>query len=268
MPAASRGPRAVLRAARVVGHLFAGLGTVLFVFPWVTIAARRRRVQLWSARLLRLLGVERHTTGNLAALREGNRLLVANHVSWVDVFVLDAVHATCFVAKSEIRRWPLIGTLVAGVGTLFIERGRRTDTRRIKEMMREALDRGDLVGVFPEGTTTDGSKVLPFHVSLLQAVVDSRGAVVPVAIRYRSDSGGRSDAVAYTGDTTFVQSFWQIIGERRIRAEVVVLDALPAAGSNRRDLARAAEELIRTALAPAPAETPPGRPDDPRAARQ
>jgi 1-acyl-sn-glycerol-3-phosphate acyltransferase len=254
----------VARAARASAHVLAGLSTVLVRFPRLALRAREARIRTWSARLLRILGVQRRVSGDAAALARPGRLLVANHVSWLDIFVIDAIHPACFVAKSEIRRWPVAGTLAARVGTLFIERGRRRDTHRVNGAIRAALDAGQLVGVFPESTTTDGSRLLHFHGSLLQAIADGGGALIPVAIRYSDAAGGRSDAAAYAGDTGFLESFWRIAGERRTVAEIVVLPEIPAGGANRRDLARAAESAIRTALGLPGPERRPGRPHDPR----
>jgi 1-acyl-sn-glycerol-3-phosphate acyltransferase len=253
----------VRRVARATAHLVSGLATIRRAFPRTGRKGRRRLIRRWSARLLALLGVERRTLGDATLLAQAGRLLVANHVSWLDIFVINATHPARFVAKSEIRRWPAIGALVAGVGTLFIERGRRRDTHRINEQLREALTAGELVALFPEGTTSDGSRVLAFHGSLLQAAIDAGGAVVPVAIRYRDAAGRRSSAAPYVGETTFLRSLLAIVAERRTIAEIEILPPLEAAGRTRRELAREAQALIRTALetaagATAP-ETRPGR---------
>lgn len=242
----------------MVVHLLAGLATVLVLFPFWRPARRVRRIRGWSIGLLRRLGVERRGDRFLAAAESRNRLLVANHVSWLDIFVLNAIHPARFVAKAEIRGWPLIGSLVAGVGTLFIERSLRRDAHRISRAMADAMREGDLVAVFPEGTTSEGRSVRHFHASLLQPVVDTHGAVLPVAIAYRTPEGALSDAVTFVGNTTFVQSFWRIIGTRRIYAEVHFLPEIPAgADARRRDLATAAETAIRTALANAAGESGP-----------
>ena len=118
-------------------------------------------------------------------------LVVANHVSWLDIFALHAVGPVRFIAKAEIERWPVLGGLVRGVGTLFIERARRHDTHRVNQEIARALAAGDIVAVFPEGTTTDGTALLPFKGSLLQPIIDAQGHVQPVAIRYRDADGIR-----------------------------------------------------------------------------
>ena len=236
------------RAGEAALHLFAGLRTLAIGFPRATPRGRRRLIRRWSSRLLRLLGVELRVSGYPQGLAAPRRLMLSNHVSWLDVFVINAIHPARFVAKAEIRRWPLVGRLVAGVGTLFIERSRRRDTHRMNRALCAAIEAGELVAVFPEGTTTDGSRMLRFHGSLLQSVIDAEGQVVPVAIRYRTPRGERSGAAAYDGDVSFLRSLWRIVAERRVIAEAIVLEPLAAAGRTRRELAADTQALIRTAL--------------------
>jgi 1-acyl-sn-glycerol-3-phosphate acyltransferase len=140
------------------------------------------------------------------------------------------------------------GRLVRGAGTLFVERARRRDTHRVNRTVADALAAGDVVAVFPEGTTSDGASVLPFKSSLLQPIVDAAGHVQPLALRYRDAQGARTTAAAYVGDDPFMASFWRVCGEQRLVVEVVPLAPIGAAGHHRRTLARNAEHAIRTAL--------------------
>ena len=258
MKARVSAPRRAARAMRTVLHLFEGLATTVVVFPWLSAESRRHRVRHWSARLLRMLAVEVRMVG---ALHDGgNVLIVANHVSWLDIFVLNSVQPMRFVAKSELARWPLLGRLVRDVGTLFVERSRRHDAHRVTIEAHEALASGDVVAIFPEGTTTDGTRLLPFKSSLLQPIVNAQGALQPVAMRYRAPDGSPSTAAAYAGDTTFFASFWRICGERRIAVDLILPPALPAQGRHRRELASSAEVAIREALGlPAPGKTGSGK---------
>ena len=241
-----RAARRGWRTVRMTLHLAAGLATTVFVFPLVSADGRRARIRKWSARLLRILSVDVRMAGALPP--RGNLLVVANHVSWLDIFVLNAIGPMRFVAKAELARWPAIGRLIRNVGTLFVERARRRDAHRVGDETRDALAAGDIVAVFPEGTTTDGSTVLPFKSSLLQPIVDAKGALQPIAFRYRGPDGRASSAAAYAGDTTFLESFWSICGERSLVVELFVAEALPAAERRRHDLAREAEMAIREAL--------------------
>jgi 1-acyl-sn-glycerol-3-phosphate acyltransferase len=224
------------------------LSTVLFRFPSLDAHARRARVRAWSRRLLHLLNIDIRMTGTLA---HPNVLVVANHVSWLDIFSLHAVGPVRFIAKSEIARWPVVGRLVRGVGTLFIERARRHDTHRVNREVARAIAEGDTVAVFPEGTVTNGMKLLPFKGSLLQPIIDAAGHVQPVAVRYRTRAGDASPATAYH-DTNFLGSLWRICGESVLVVEVTATPPLPAQGKHRRELAIEAEGAIRAALGLAP----------------
>jgi 1-acyl-sn-glycerol-3-phosphate acyltransferase len=182
---------------------------------------------------------------------------VANHVSWLDIFVLNSIHPVRFVAKAELARWPVVGKMLRRVGTLFVERARKRDARRVNHGASEALARGDVVAVFPEGTTSDGTDVLPFKSSLLQPIVDANGHVQPVAIRYRESSGEISVLPAYVGNLTLLASLWRITSARSLMVDLHAPPMLPAETFHRRDLARAAESAIRAALeAPAGATGP------------
>lgn len=218
----------------------------------------------WCQRLLRLLRVEARVHGTLDG-GSGNLLIVANHVSWLDIFVLNAFQPARFVAKAELAQWPLIGRMIRDAGTIFIERARKTDTHRAGRQTADVLAGGEVVVVFPEGTTSDGSVVLKFHGSLLQPIVEAEGHVLPVAIRYQDPLGERSLATEYVGDTTFMQSFWRICGERRLAVDLQATPRLHAMATHRRELARAAENAIRTALASPGGARAPGRHDDPPA---
>jgi len=134
-------------------------------------------------------------------------------------------------------------------GTLFIERTKRRDTRRVNNHVAAVLAGGDVVAIFPEGTTTDGLDMLPFKSSLLQPIVEAQGHVQPVAIRYRAPDGALSVAPAYVGETSFAESFWHVCGVRALTVELIVTAALPARDGHRRHLARDAESAIRTVLA-------------------
>jgi 1-acyl-sn-glycerol-3-phosphate acyltransferase len=246
----------------MTAHLFHGLATIWFVFPSLDAHARRARIRSWSRRLLHLMSIDIRIHG---ALVHPNVLVVANHVSWLDIFALHAVGPVRFIAKSEIARWPLLGRLVRGVGTLFVERARRHDTHRVNQEIAQALTDGDIVAVFPEGTVTDGSELLPFKGSLLQPIIDTRGRVQPVALRYRTPDGRASTVPAYTGDTTFLGSFWRICGARSLVVDMQAIAPLAAEGKHRRELAREAETAIRAALALPASGSVPGRRADPAA---
>jgi 1-acyl-sn-glycerol-3-phosphate acyltransferase len=181
-------------------------------------------------------------------------MLLANHVSWIDVFAIHASVPSCFVAKAEIRDWPLLGTLVTRVGTLYIERGRRQAVASMNRRVGERLLRGETVAVFPEGTTTDGRSLLPFHSNLVAPAKEAGAECWPVALRY-SESGEHSIAAAFIGDIGLLASLWRILVARRLQIEVAFLEPVPAVGErDRHHIAEAAAERIAAWLdLPAPA---------------
>lgn len=262
-PAPTPLPLRVYRWTRATAHVLEGIATTTLVFPLVGMQRRRAITAAWSRRLLRILRIEARVHGEPTTGIGSNMLIVANHVSWLDIFVLNALHPARFVAKSELGRWPVVGRLVTGAGTLYIDRTRRHDTRKVNRHAADVLARGDVVAVFPEGTTSDGRDVLPFHGSLLQPIVDAQGHVQPIAIRYVHHQGGVNDAPAYVDGVSFAKSFWRVTGERRLVVELHVASPLPAAARHRRELSREAEAAIRRALALPLRETEPGTPDDP-----
>lgn len=240
--------RAVARLARAVWHLLRGVWTVWRHFSGASAAERHAHVATWANGLLNILGVAVHWHG--APLpSQGPMLLVANHVSWLDIIVL---HAVCpqarFVSKAAVRHWPVIGRLTEAADSLFIERESKRDALRVVHHMAEALRAGDTVAVFPEGTTSDGRSVLPFHANLLQAAVVTAAPLQPLALRYTDAAGSPSLAAAYIGTTTLVQSLWAVVRASRLQVHVQPLPALDSGAADRRDLAKRLETGILSAL--------------------
>ena len=235
------------RLLRVVLHLFAGLFTCVLVFPWLDVRGREACIRRWSARLLSICGVKIHVVGAAGA---PHALVVANHVSWLDIFVINSLHPCRFVAKSEIRSWPLIGRLCAMTGTIFIARGRVREVRRIYEGLVHALQAGERVAFFPEGTTAVQGNLLPFHANLFEAAIEARVPVQPYVLRYVDAQGCFHPAAEFVGDTTFAQSMLSILRARNMTAQLQALPSIEAnASSHRRELAAAAQNSIAEALA-------------------
>lgn len=201
-------------------------------------------MQRWSAALLGILNVKLAVHGSPG---EGKTLVVANHVSWLDVYLINAVMPVRFVAKAEVRTWPGIGWLVVKTGNLFIERGKRSDTVIINRTLSGLLAAGERVAFFPEGTSTRGDKLLPFHASLFQPAVETDADVQPVALRYLTEQNSPDPIPSYAGADTFTDSLKRILTARSVYAELVLLPTV-AAGDDRRRLARTAESAIADAL--------------------
>jgi len=237
-----------VRLTRIILHLLRGLLTVGAAFPFLDPARRRNAVQRWSHALLQKLGVQLQVHGEPLRAVAQPLMLVANHVSWLDIFAINAVMPVRFVAKSEVRAWPAIGWLSARTGTLFLERTRRRDTARINDLVADAMRAGDVVAVFPEGSTSDGSQVLRFHGSLLQPALLAAATVQPVALRFVRSDGSLCVEAAYDGDKSLWDTFRLIIAQPAIHVHVWFLPPLPAGAADRRALALAAHDVIASRL--------------------
>jgi 1-acyl-sn-glycerol-3-phosphate acyltransferase len=233
--------RRTQRLALLALHLAWGVALVALAFPLMGRAARDRTIMRWSQRLLAVLGI-RASLGPVPSLPAG-ALLVCNHVSWLDIYLIHAAQRVHFVSKSEVRAWPVAGWLAHKTGTLFLERGRRADTARVNADMRALMQAGAWVAVFPEGTTSDGRALRRFLPSLLQPAVELQCPIVPAALRYRTLAGAYSAAPAYVEHVNLWQSFLQITGEPGLVAELHFGEPI-APDRHRRELAAAAEHAV------------------------
>lgn len=229
-------------------HLGSAAFILRFVYPRADAARRRELASRWAQDLLAILAIRLECVGEAPAHGPGGGLIAANHVSWVDVFAIGAVRHTRFVAKSEIRDWPVAGPIAERAGTLFVHRARRHDTGRIANQVKDALAAGDLVGLFPEGTTTEGDDLLKFHSSLFEPAVAHGARVHPVAIRYLHPDGTPCRAAAFVGELSFAQSLGLVIRTREIVARVAFGDPVDAAGLHRREVAALAQARVATLL--------------------
>jgi len=242
-----------LRGVLLLAHVLVGIAIAAAIFPWLAQRNRNRIIRAWSGWLLSICGVRLRAAGlplppAIAAtgVEPGSRgrLLLANHVSWIDVFAIHAALPSRFVAKSEIRSWPLLGLLVTLVGTLYIERGRRHAVASTNRRVFDRLQCGETVAVFAEGTTTDGRSLLPFHSNLLAPALEAGAECWPVALRYSAD-GVRSTAAAFVGEMALATSLWNILTARRLQVEVAFLEPVPTTGDRgRHHVAVAAAERI------------------------
>ena len=232
--------RAVWRLLRVVLHLLHGILTVAFVYRRSDTAKRLTLKQHWSAKLVKLLGIELKWSGHVSS----GGLLVSNHISFVDVYAINAVMPSTFVAKDEVRTWPLIGWLAARADNLFLMRGSRRAAQRASEDMLEFLACGKRIAIFPEGTTSNGNAMLPFHSALFQAAIDAKADITPMAIAYTDKSGVHSHAADYVGETSLLECLWSIACADGITVTLTILSPLPASDGNRRHLSAHAHRVV------------------------
>jgi 1-acyl-sn-glycerol-3-phosphate acyltransferase len=238
--------RAVARLFRCVVHGLHGLWIVLIRFPSFRVVERQARIRWWSAKMLRLIGIELHVEGTPAS---GGSLLAANHISWLDIMVVHAVVPEArFVSKADVRAWPLVSRLIDSADTLYLERERKRDALRVVHDMAEALRSGQTVAIFPEGTTSTGHGLLPFHANLLQAAIATATPVQPVALRFSDSSHVVSEAMEFVGNTTLLQSLWQSACGDGVVARIAFLPPRASAGLGRRELAAGLRTDIGAAL--------------------
>ncbi|CAL9656255.1 hypothetical protein SUDANB176_06803 [Streptomyces sp. enrichment culture] len=227
--------RAVVRLTAVGLLLLSGIA-LLPLGRWIPASAVRR----WCRWIVRAAGVRVRVVG--AAAPTGGLLLVANHISWLDVPLLAAVRPARMLAKSEIRRWPVAGPLAARAGVLFIDRDRLRALPGTVARIAGTLREGAAVAAFPEGSTWCGRAQGHFHRAVFQAALDAAVPVQPVRIRYRTARGAPATTVAFVGDDTLLASLWRVASARGVVAEVEVRAPIPPEGpADRRALAAAAQ---------------------------
>jgi 1-acyl-sn-glycerol-3-phosphate acyltransferase len=197
------------------------------------LAARALWLQRASRRSLRIFKF----TAQVAGPVPSGGLLVSNHLSYLDVPVLASLTPMVFVAKHEIKSWPVIGWLAQLAGTLFIDRKRRMDVAPVNIAIRTTLDGGALVVVFPEGTSSDGQTVLPFKSSLLEPATRQIHSLAISLIQYELDDGDAGKDVCYWRDVTFLSHLLNLLSKRTFRASVRFA-AIPSIDPNRKELAQ------------------------------
>ena len=255
--------RAIFRLSRTALHLAGGLLTVALIYPFITQGTRLSLKQRWSRQLLTVLGVtlkvpegdpqvvqSKYCTGadgtaNVPETTNPAGLLVANHVSFLDIFVINAWTPAAFVAKDDVRNWPVIGWLSQHTETIFMQRGSRRAAHAARDHLVDQLCAKRLVAVFPEGTTSDGHTVQPFHSALFQSAIDASAPVIPLALRYfDAQTHQPSHAADYIDDLTLISCLWSIATSAGLIAQLEPLPALIPADLDRRHLAAHAHRAV------------------------
>lgn len=189
----------------------------------------------WFAGILNLQITHKGEMPNTASL------LVSNHISWVDIIVLGQFTPAHFAAKSDILAWPIIGYLARQGGTIFIRRGNRQQAKALAEEMVWLLKQNGTVIAFPEGTTTTGDKVLPFHASLFQAALLAKADIQPVAIQYQGEA---TRVAPFIGEDEFVPHLLKMLAMDKIEVSVTFLPTIATAGKNRQFVSNKARDSI------------------------
>lgn len=200
----------------------------------------QRNLMRWlMGRCLRLLHVHVRVRGEPSA---GARLIVSNHVSWLDILVIGSVSPACFLSKSEVRRWFAFGFLAARFGTVFMRRG--SGAGNALDAINARLSQGMAVAVFPEGTTTDGTAIRPFYPRMLAAAIDAGVPVQPVALRYPAPDGGVNALVPFVRNQPLFQHLMPLLREKSVEAVVGFTPPIDPRESDRRRLAEQSRAAI------------------------
>ena len=231
----------LFRCIRLVLHLLSGMATVACVYPLIRDSRRLWIKQSWSRQLLSILGIR--LDAQLTGVEPGS-LFVANHISWLDIYALNAARPMAFVSKAEVRQWPLFGWLAANTDTVFLRRGTGRHAKVVNSEIDRLLNAEKDVAIFPEGTTTNGTHLLNFHSALMQPAVNTGRPVQPVALSYFDAEGRHSLAPAYAGETTMGQCLAAILACRSLTVRLRPTPPLDTKTRQRRELAQAARGAI------------------------
>jgi 1-acyl-sn-glycerol-3-phosphate acyltransferase len=233
-------------------HAFGRAFWILWIkFPKLNREQKLHSIQQWSKDTLDVLGIRViHETPVLHAKHaDVPLLLVANHVSWVDALIIQSIQPSIFVAKSEVKHWPVVGNIATGCGVVYVDRGSPSSARRMVDDVASALQHGYCVAGFPEGTSSEGSSVSLFHANLFEAAIHHQVEVLPLAIRYTNPStGALCMRAAFIGDIGFVASLHQVMTATGIQAKVHVGEKLSPTGHSRRTLAHLSHRSVSQQL--------------------
>jgi lyso-ornithine lipid O-acyltransferase len=191
------------------------------------------------ARGLAAIDLQRFTAGEPPA----HGLIVSNHLSYLDILAFSAAVPCVFVSKAQVERWPIFGRYARWAGTVFVRRHDRADAARANVSVAESLRDGVPVVLFPEGTTTDGQRVLRFHSTMLQPAIDAGAMITPCSINYELDDGNVAQEVCWWGDMTLLPHVWNLLGKKIIRARIAFGEPIAATG-DRKDLSHVLHEQV------------------------
>ena len=239
----------IFRITRVFLHTIIGLIIASVFLPFMAKNTKLALIKWWCGGLMRSFHIKVVTFGDLPPSTTKGVMFVANHISWSDIHALNSKIALRFIAKAEIRSWPVFGYLVEKANTLFIDRSKKQEAAKIVNITAASLMAGDNLCFFPEGTTTDGKQVLPFKSSVLQAAIAANSTIWPVAIRYLNKDGSINTNMAYAGETGLIESMLEVVKQKNALVELHFLSPIETSGKDRRHLTQAAYDAIVAKLA-------------------
>lgn len=237
-----------LRLISAFAHAF----WILWVkFPHLSREKKLEAIRDWSASTLNVLGIQliHETSIHHIQSSQAPLMLVANHISWIDALIIQTIQPSVFVAKAEIRHWPIVGDIAKGCGVVFVNRGSPSSARRMVDDISSALHHGYCVAGFPEGTSSEGSSVSLFHANLFEAAIHRDVAVLPLALRYTdARTGSLCLKAAFVGDIGFIESLHQVMGTSHLAVGVQIGKTLSPQGHSRRTLAHLSHRSVLSQL--------------------
>lgn len=237
-----------LKGLKLTTELVRAVPMVWLRFPRLRQAEKLDEIQRWAKRVLRILNVEVHCAGSQAASRAG--LIVANHLSWLDILVIQSLMPGVFVAKGEVRRWPLIGAMAQACQTIFVNRSSPRSAIAMVEATVAALAQGYSVVAFPEGTSSRGARVGPLHANIFEAAIRAATHVQPLVLRYvDARTGLACEAVPFVGDMSLTSSLRKVMATGAISAQVHIGPCIASTRHNRKSLARQSHHSMQEQLA-------------------
>ena len=228
----------MLKIILILIHLFIGTLCILF-FPVINRKLKKLLIKRWSSLLLKIFKINLVVNNDLKKiLSKKNYLIVSNHISWLDIFIINSAYPVAFVAKQSISKWPILSWLVKASETIFIDRKRITKIKKTLKEVENYLENKGSICIFPEGTSTDGSQLLNFKSNLLQTAINKNISVLPIAIQYFQNQNFCS-APAYYADLTLLDSIRNLITFDNIEAKLTILTEIKSI-SDRKVLAKEA----------------------------
>jgi 1-acyl-sn-glycerol-3-phosphate acyltransferase len=236
------------RILLLIVHIVVGITILATVWVFCEQATRDKLIRWWSKGVLWRFNIKVVTFGETPSPNQESSMILANHISWIDIYALNSVIPVRFIAKSDINNWPVFGYLARKSGTIFINRTSRKDTARIVNKTAESLSNRNNVAFFPEGTTTDGTTLGHFKSSLVQAAIQANCTIKPLAIRYPNPDGSANTNLAYAGETTMAESMMQALKTKQPIVELHFLPAIDNLSGNRQVITQNAYNAIADAL--------------------
>ena len=243
------------RGGQLVLKLLKALFLIGVLFPHLRPSERDVIIECWCREVLDVLSIRLNLRGETPPGRVTSVLFVANHVSWMDILIINACRRVRFVAKTEVRQWPLVGWMAARTGTVFLKRTSPRELARMTKSVATFLRRGDCIALFPEGTTTDGTSVQAFRSGLFESAIAAEALIWPVGISYRRLDGSLDTDIAFVGGQSLVSSIVNVLARPATRAQVSFTDPVESSAGDRRELTAWCHQAIAQSLAgyPSPA---------------